>query len=152
VTIKGFPENTNLSESDWLIAHDAKVVDPDANYEVNFVSGPTLSQDGTWDVTVDVTGALLGEEVSFILSVLPLENIDTSVPLEIETTVDNSSGGFTSSSLESVGISFLEQPQEIFASTSGAGFTGFSADAAVAVLPINSFFAQDLDTPAVDVL
>lgn len=152
VTIKGFPENTDLSESDWLIAHDAKVVDLDANYEVNFTSGPTLSQEGTWDVTVDVTGALLGEEVSFILSVIPKENIDTSIPLEIETTVDNSSGGFTSSALASVGISFIEQPQEIFVSTSGSSFTSFSADAAVAVLPINSFVLQELDTPAVDVL
>ncbi len=152
VTIKGFPENIDLSKSDWLFTQDAKVVDLDANYQVNFAGGPTQSPDDTWEVTVEVMGALAGEEVSFILSVIPMENIDTSVSLIIETTVDNGSGGFTSSALESVGISFLEQPQEIFASTSGSDFTSFSVDAAVAVLPINSFVSQDLDTLPVDIL
>jgi hypothetical protein len=152
VTIKGFPENIDLSKSDWLITQDAKVVDLDANYQVNFAGGPTQSPDDTWEVTVNVTGALAGEEVSFVLSVIPMENIDTSVPLIIETTVDNSSGGFTSSALESVGISFLEQPQDVFASTSGSDFTSFSVDAAVAVLPINSFVSQDLDALPADIL
>lgn len=144
ITIKGFPENNDPSTSDWSIARVAYVADHNANYEVNFAGGPTLSQDGTWEVTVDVKGALPGEEVSFILSANPAGSIETSVPLEIETTVDNSSGEFTTSSIESVGISFIEQQaQELFASSSSASF---SADATVAVLPTNLFVFQELDT------
>jgi hypothetical protein len=152
ISIKGFPENSNPDESDWLIAQDAKIIDQDANYQVDFVGEPILSSNDTWDVTIEVTGALPGEEVSFAFSVIPLENVAENVPisLEIETTVDNSSGEFTSSVFENVGISFIEQSQELFASTSSAGFSEDTV--AAAVLPINSFVSQDLDVPPVDVL
>ncbi len=131
VTIKGFPENSNPSESDWLIFADAKVVDQDANYQVNFLgNGPTQSADGTWEVGVEVLGALPGEGVEFILTVIPFNNITNSVPLTIATTVDNSSGIVTSTAVANVGITF-DQLLPDFAN-SGSEISSLSVDTSTA--------------------
>lgn len=148
VTIKGFPENVDPTESDWFFGFFPEPFDDQADYSINFreVEGPIKSSDApTWEVPFEVTGALPGEKVVFVIPVIPLDNIADNVVLEIETTVDNSGGGFTSSRFGSVAILF-DQPPADFPSAST-----FDADATFAAAPpVNSFFPTDFDTPAVD--
>ncbi len=108
ITIKGFPENSDPSQSDWVIAPHTEVSDSDAQYQVIFQQGPVQADDGTWEFSVDVTGALPGESVEFVIPVIPLNNISDSIPLTIETTIDNDNGGFVSSTIDNVNIAFLQ--------------------------------------------
>jgi hypothetical protein len=87
-----------------LITPLSATLDTEANYQVDFQSGPTLSLDGTWEITIDVTGALAGEEVAFIIPVIPMDNLTTR-PLQVETTVDN---GNLFSSIANIEITFPE--------------------------------------------
>ncbi len=118
VTIKGFPENVDPTQSDWLIAPHTEVSDSEAQYQVIFQQGPVQAEDGTWEFTVNVLGALPGESVEFVIPVIPLNNISDNIPLTIETTIDNENGGFVSSSVDNVNIAFLqdESPEAPIAS------------------------------------
>jgi hypothetical protein len=108
ITIKGFPENGDPTQSDWLITPHTEVSDSEAQYQVIFQQGPVQAEDGTWEFTVEVISALPGESVEFVIPVIPLNNISDSIPLTIETTIDNDNGGFVSSSIDNVNIAFLQ--------------------------------------------
>ncbi len=108
ITIKGFPENSDPTQSDWLIAPHTEVSDSDAQYQVIFQQGPVQAEDGTWEFTVDVIGALSGESVEFVIPVIPQNDVTDIIPLTIETTIDNDNGGFVSSTIDNVNIAFLQ--------------------------------------------
>ena len=131
VTIKGFPENDNLAdESDWLITPLSETLDTEANYQVNFQSGPILSSDGTWEITIDVTGALAGEEVSFIIPVIPMDTVTTR-PLDVETTVNNSNSFSTIANIDITYPELLEASESTVISNS-FGFEGGAEGSSVA--------------------
>ena len=131
VTIKGFPENDNLAdESDWLITPLSETLDTEANYQVNFQSGPILSSDGTWEITIDVTGALAGEEVSFIIPVIPMDTVTTR-PLDVETTVNNSNSFSTIANIDITYPELLEAGESTVISNS-FGFEGAAEGSSVA--------------------
>ena len=108
ITIKGFPENVDPNQSDWVIAPHTEVSDSEAQYQVIFQQGPVQAEDGTWQFTVDVIGTLPGESVEFVIPVVPLNDVTDNIPLTIETTIDNDNGGFVSSSVDNVNIAFLQ--------------------------------------------
>lgn len=129
VTIKGFPENLDPTQSDWLIAPYTEAFSTEAGYQVSFQQGPTQSLDGTWEISVNVEGASQGETIGFIIPVIPQNDISDNVPLNIETTVETISGTFTSNNVANVGISFND-----VLDTSDSLFAGGSAGATLATI------------------
>ena len=164
VTIKGFPENDNLmDESDWLITPLSATLDTEADYQVNFQSGPTLSSDGTWEITIGVTGALAGEEIAFIIPVIPMDTVATR-PLDVETTVNNDNSFSTIANIDITYPELLEAGESTVISNSFSLEGSTSGDSSVAgstsfIVPasgsssINQYLQDTFETtPGFDVM
>ena len=113
IIISGFPENDAPNDQpDWQILPRALNEDP-LDYDVDFVEYSQTSPDGLWQVILDVNGADPGEEIDFLLNTTAPNDVPdgtNSVPLQFQTTVNNSVGGFTSTAEVSIIIDQFSPP------------------------------------------